>query len=155
REWRLPRANCRLDPLWTEVLRCAPELLRDRPERRLRAAHRLCLQAAAARVHPRRWSRSRLHLFPRGHALPQLLRAHRDGRAQRIPFDLPALDRGAREREMCPAGRHRFAASLTVVYAPIGMAARALTLRPKLVSLFRWGTVPGSPEEVRAFLQHR
>src|SRR5688572_25628586 len=35
------------------------------------------------------------------------------------------------------------------------MSARSASVRPSLASLFSWGSVPGSPAEVRAFLQRR
>ena len=35
------------------------------------------------------------------------------------------------------------------------MKAHSASVRPSLTSLFSWGSVPGSPAEVRAFLQRR
>jgi serine/threonine-protein kinase len=35
------------------------------------------------------------------------------------------------------------------------MSVLSASVRPSLISLFRWASVPGSPEEVRAFLQRR
>jgi eukaryotic-like serine/threonine-protein kinase len=35
------------------------------------------------------------------------------------------------------------------------MKARVAGIRPRLASLFSWGSMPGSPEEVRGFLQRR
>ena len=36
-----------------------------------------------------------------------------------------------------------------------GMSKVSGSIRPSLGSLFRWGSVPGSPSEVRAYLQRR
>jgi hypothetical protein len=74
------------------LLRHAQELLRDRPQRRLRASRRLHVQTAARRLPTCRRRRPRMRLLRQRHALPELLwppaeRQWRHG----FPPDLPPL----------------------------------------------------------------
>src|SRR5205814_9673418 len=99
-----------LDRLRPALLRGPLELLRDLPQRRARAAHRLRVPAAAARVPRHRRLLTRVCLLPAGHALPVVLRPDDHGRPPGLSPDLPGRQAAAMSAPGNPITRTRPAA---------------------------------------------